>query len=427
MQAVLSVLRRILFWSHLVLGVAAGLVILLMSVTGVLLGYERQVIAWMDGAPRVEAPAGVSRLPLDRLLAGADVAREEVASVLLRAAEHEPVTVRFRDRERPALVLDPYTGAAVAPPADSAGRKSMAALRRWHRWVGAEGGELRTQMKAVTGASNLAFLGLVMSGIWLWWPRRLTWTAIRNVLWFRGGLGPKARDFNWHNTIGFWTAVPLFFVVASGVFISYRWPGLWLDRLLGSEQERAAAVAALTAAPEGRESRASGGGRSGTARDEAPVPEPAALAPLQAYLDSAAVRSPDWRSVTLTLPSPGDSVVSVATAGGNTYRPDLRATVRLDARTASAQEVSDYASLSASRKIRAWVRFGHTGEVFGLTGQTIATLASLGGAFLVWTGIALSLRRLAAWWRRRRNPPSLSAAPSTKRGRAATRATQPVA
>jgi uncharacterized iron-regulated membrane protein len=150
------------------------------------------------------------------------------------------------------------------------------------------------------------------------------------------------------------------------------------------------------------------------------------VASLQSYLDATVREVPAWRSVTITLPSPGDSVVSVAAAEGNTYRPDLRTTVRLDAGDASLAEASGYGALSTSRKIRAWVRFGHTGEVFGLTGQVIATLASLGGAFLVWTGIALSLRRLAAWWRRRRTPPSLSAPPSTRRRRALDRSAQPV-
>jgi hypothetical protein len=35
--------------------------------------------------------------------------------------------------------------------------------------------------------------------------------------------------------------------------------------------------------------------------------------------------------------------------------------------------------------------------VAGFGGQTIAGLASLGGVFLVWTGIALALRRLRTW------------------------------
>jgi uncharacterized iron-regulated membrane protein len=402
MSSLLAALRRVLFWSHLVLGVVAGLVILLMSVTGVLLGYERQMIVWLDGAPRVEAPAGRARLPLDSLLALAELPRAEVASVALRAAPQEPVTVRFRDRERPPVLLDPYRAATVQAPTDSAGRKAVAALRRWHRWVGAEAGELRTTMKAVSGAANLAFLGLVLSGIWLWWPRHLTWNAIRNVLWFRRGLSPKARDFNWHNTFGFWSAIPLFFVVASGVFISYRWPGLYLDRLLGSDSERAAAIEALAAMPE-TGGGASGGGESrrGAGADNADAPAPVvSVASVETYLASVSAQTPDWQSLTLTLPAEGDSVVSVATAGGNTYRPDRRATVLLHASTGQVHEVRDYASLSTSRKIRAWVRFGHTGEVFGVVGQTIATLATFAGAVLVLTGLALSVRRLAAWFTR---------------------------
>ena len=47
------------------------------------------------------------------------------------------------------------------------------------------------------------------------------------------------------------------------------------------------------------------------------------------------------------------------------------------------------------------MRFAHTGELGGLTGEAVAGLASAGGAFLVYTGVALALRRLAAWRRRR--------------------------
>ena len=36
-----SLFRRTLFWAHLSCGVAAGLLILLMSATGVLLAYEK--------------------------------------------------------------------------------------------------------------------------------------------------------------------------------------------------------------------------------------------------------------------------------------------------------------------------------------------------------------------------------------------------
>jgi hypothetical protein len=51
------------------------------------------------------------------------------------------------------------------------------------------------------------------------------------------------------------------------------------------------------------------------------------------------------------------------------------------------------------------MRFVHTGEYYGMIGQTVAGIVSLGGAVLVWTGIALALRRFNAWKRRRSGKP----------------------
>ena len=57
-------LRTLIFWPHLIAGVVAGAIVLIMSVTGVLLTYERQLIAWSDSGFRSSPPAqGAARLP----------------------------------------------------------------------------------------------------------------------------------------------------------------------------------------------------------------------------------------------------------------------------------------------------------------------------------------------------------------------------
>ena len=52
-----------------------------------------------------------------------------------------------------------------------------------------------------------------------------------------------------------------------------------------------------------------------------------------------------------------------------------------------------FESQSLGRRLRSWSRFTHTGEAFGLLGQTIAGLVSAGGVVLVYTGLALAWRR----------------------------------
>ena len=61
-------LRTLIFWPHLIAGVTAGVVIFVMSVTGVLLTYERQLIAWSDSQYRSAVPAGAERLSVETLL-----------------------------------------------------------------------------------------------------------------------------------------------------------------------------------------------------------------------------------------------------------------------------------------------------------------------------------------------------------------------
>ncbi|MBC7898288.1 MAG: PepSY domain-containing protein [Cytophagaceae bacterium] len=413
-------LRTVLFWTHLVIGLSAGVLILIMSLTGVMLGAERQMIAWIDDAPRVATVPPTPRLALDSLLALRGIERQDLATAVVKADPHEVVLLRFKERERAPMSVNPYTGEDLSVAPGGKGQVFFSALRRWHRWVGVTSEEARATARMFTGAANLGFVLLALSGLYLWWPRRWTRAAFRTGTIFDVSLRGKPRDFNWHNSLGFWTAIPLFIVAATGAFISYQWPGRWLDRIAGSPEERLAALKPAPAPERGAQGRAGGpggpggpGGREGRAGREGPGNAGSAeeqgrpAASLDALVQASAARYPEWRSLTITVPSARDSAASIAVAEGNTFRPDLRSTVILDAGSASVLAVRDYASLSTSRKIRAWTRFGHTGEVFGVTGQVIATIVSAVGVLLVWTGIALALRRFSAWVRRRSKVPAL--------------------
>lgn len=113
-------------------------------------------------------------------------------------------------------------------------RRFMSATRAWHRWIAVEG-EGRPIARAITGWSNAIFLFIVASGFYLWFPRKWTWQHVRTVTLFGGKVRGKARDFNWHNVIGFWSAVPLFIVVLTAVPMgSGRCCLIWIPPFSGS-------------------------------------------------------------------------------------------------------------------------------------------------------------------------------------------------
>lgn len=372
-------MRKALFWLHLCAGAAAGAVILVMSATGVLLTYERQITEWADGHRIVPPAPGAARLGVEALAARVFEARGAGASSLtLRTDPEAPAAFAF-GRES-TLFVDPYTGAVLGEGSKRA-RAFFRSVTDWHRWLGATG-ERRGAARAVTGAANLCFLFIVLSGIYLWWPSRLTARHLRPITLFKGGLRGKARDFNWHNVFGFWSALPLVFVVASGVVISYPWANALVQRLAGSAPDR-------------------GGARPGGPRGEAPL-DPASLSGLDEAWARAEAEVPGWRSLTVRVKAaPGAPwVFSIDTSAG-ARRPDTRTQLTVDGETGSNLEREGYEAMPAGRRAIGWLRFIHTGEAFGVAGQTVAGIASLGGVMLAWTGVALALRRFAAWRRRR--------------------------
>jgi uncharacterized iron-regulated membrane protein len=67
----MKLLHKIIFWSHLLAGVVAGLVIFIMSFTGVILMYEPQIAEYSEWNQRWVTPPGAEakRLAIDDLIA----------------------------------------------------------------------------------------------------------------------------------------------------------------------------------------------------------------------------------------------------------------------------------------------------------------------------------------------------------------------
>lgn len=374
--------RTVLFWIHLAVGAAAGIVILIMSITGMALTYEKQVIEWADRTAWTAPSTAGSHLAPETLIAAAAEARPEkpVVGLTLRADAAAPATVTFNGNS--ALLIDPYTATIIGEP-PSGLRSFFRTMTVWHRYIALEGAS-RATGKAITGAANLGFLFLVVSGLYLWFPRVWTWIQFRNVLWFRGGLPAKARDFNWHNAIGFWSCVPLAIIVAGVVPISYGWGNSLVYRMVGDTPPPPAAAPARAAEPRGEQK-----------------PQTYVMHGLNASWSTAIAEVPAWRTITTRLATSEKAPIVLTVDQGYGGQPQMRRTISFDRASGTVVKNEGFEHLSAGRRVRSWLRFAHTGEFYGLTGQTTAGLASLGGVFLVYTGIALATRRLLAWIQRR--------------------------
>tara|TARA_R110002049_G_scaffold118032_3_gene271904 strand:- start:2889 stop:4019 length:1131 start_codon:yes stop_codon:yes gene_type:complete len=373
-------LRKVIFWSHLTVGVVCGLVILMMSVTGVLLTYERQILASAESAMHHEPASAAEPLTTAELLAALQRAEPSFrpTSVTLDADPYAPAIISAGRSGR--HFVDRYTG-AVLPDSAAGARAFFSTITGWHRWFDVEG-DKRATARAITGASNLAFLFILFSGIYLWLPPVFNKVAFRTRWAFNPRVSnAKARDYNWHHVFGIWSVVPLIVVVATALVFSYGWANTLLYRAVGDTPP-------VRGAP--RES-------SGAA------PTPVDHRPADDYFTAATqAAAAGWQSLSLSLPGKTDNVVRVAANYGNGGQPQRRTTLVFDAVSAELQSTESFDELPAGRQARSLVRFLHTGEALGIVGQTIAGLVSLISILMVWTGLALAWRRLVSPVLRRR-------------------------
>ncbi|WP_338866459.1 PepSY-associated TM helix domain-containing protein [Myxococcus stipitatus] len=397
--------RKTLFWIHLAVGVVTGIVVAVMSVTGVALAFQPQVIAWAESEARtVSAPgADARRLSVEELMAKVREARPEAQVSGITVYPSETASAQVALGRTAVLYVNPYSG-EVRDSGSQGWRAFFHLMEEWHRWL-ATGGDNRAVGKAITGGANAGFLFLALSGLYLWWPRNWSRKAVRSVVWFRGGLKGKARDFNWHNVMGFWMMPVLVVLTASGMVISYKWASDLVYTVTGNEVP------------------AQGGGGV-----KVPAPETGAeRKTVSAMLSTVQEQVPTWASITYRIPAPpkggqGKPGEQAGSRGGGESRggaPDTQETpgpakvdavsfsvkekdgwplfaatqVSVDPFTGQVAKREGYADLNSGRQARSWLRFLHTGEALGWPGQLLAAIASLAGAFLVWTGFALSWRR----------------------------------
>jgi len=365
--------RKTIFWLHLACGVSAGVVVLMMSVTGVVLTYERQAQVWEDRSYYAEPETGQLMLTADQLIAASrNLEGFEASSLMLNSDPTAPVVLR-QGRSQ-TQYLNPYSGQAYNPHSDT-WSAFFSKVRGWHRWFNMTG-DNRSSARIVTGAANLMFLFLVLSGIYLWLPEIYARAALRARVWFNASnSNANARNFNWHHVFGFWAALPLVVIISTATVFNYTWANNLVYQLAGEEPPV----------------------RGGSASVEAPNPAPVSRLPYADLVDTAKTYSEDWRTITLTIPAAEANSANLTLDEGDGGQPQKRHVLTLDVSDGEVIKWAPFTSQSAGAQARRWVRFLHTGEALGLTGQTIAGIASFAAILMVWTGLALALRRFLRW------------------------------
>ena len=204
-------LRKAIFQLHLWSGIAVGLYVLMVSVTGSIIVYRNELYAAATRDPIIVTESG-TLLTDDELKTAAARAYPgySAAEISRPQNRNQAVTVSLKDGVwRKDRLFNPYTGQDLGE-AVPLGIRIVSKLLELHDdlLAGNTG-------RSINGLGGFLLIILACTGIVVWWPGIKSWRRSlivhRNVGW---------RRFTWdlHSMVGFWG---FFFVVLFGLSGAY--------------------------------------------------------------------------------------------------------------------------------------------------------------------------------------------------------------
>jgi uncharacterized iron-regulated membrane protein len=353
MLLVSQTIRRALLTLHQWVGLASGLFLVVISVSGSALVFENGIDRTLNRSTSFVTP-GARPLPIEVLIARVQAAYPADRIGGVRIGETSDQAYEFSLSSRQSAMVDPYTGQLLGT------RDREKSVARWvhllhTRLVAGEAGE------KMVGGFSVAMLGLAVTGLLLWWPRR--------ILSIGSASSWKRTNFDLHNVLGFYSSLVMLFITLSGVLIAFEG---WTDPL----------IRRLNDVP------------------DAPVPQSTPVAGrMRISVDEAIAVAEQALSGAFAsnvgLPNGPRAVFRILKKFPEDRTPAGRSRVYVDQFSGTVLLVENTRTAPLGTRILNLKRSAHTGDIFGAPTQALYFVVSLGIALQAITGALI-------WWNGRR-------------------------
>lgn len=369
------VVKKVFHQLHLWLGLPSGLLVFVIAITGCLYAFQSEIQDLTQPFRFVETE--------NRSFAQPSLLENNARHALPEKQLH---SIRYGARDRAAeaifyhynptyyytVYLNPYTGEVLKINDNEKGFFRFILKGHSYLWLPPKIGQ------PMVASATLVFLIIVITGLFLWWPKNRK--VARQRFWFRWKKGerwPKI-NFDLHNIVGFYTLIFGLIFAVTGLVWGFQWFAQSYYKVAGGKKslQYQAVVSKSDTSP--------------VETDSVKAIDKVWLKLLDEYQDAASfeLHPPETDSSAIA--------VNVGLQEGTYWKTDYR---YFDQYSLKEIEVDNlYGKLQNAGFADKLMRMNydiHTGSVLGLPGKIFAFLISLMIASLPVTGTII-------WWKRRR-------------------------
>lgn len=226
---------------HLWVSVPFGIVITITCFTGALLVFEKEITALCVGDITVVTPVG-EPLPVSVIADKVDAtlsADVDVKGVVVSSSPDEAYRVNLSKPKKAAVYVNQYTGEVIGKDERLPFFRTVFRLHRW--LMDSNPGEGKVFWgKIIVGASTLAFVVILLTGLVIWWPRNRKMLGNRLQIALKKGKNRFWYDL--HVAGGFYAMLLLLVMALTGLTWSFEWYRNGAYSLFGAGEAKETAV-----------------------------------------------------------------------------------------------------------------------------------------------------------------------------------------
>ncbi|MFA6739939.1 MAG: PepSY-associated TM helix domain-containing protein [Arcobacteraceae bacterium] len=379
--------KNIWFKLHLILGLSAGFILLIVGFTGSMLSFEKEILSSINQNTYKVTVFDKSKLSTKELLEKFQEQKPQakINAITISSFEDNSTSINVAGegenaRKGVTYYVNPYT-AEILP--ELKGVSFFKTVENIHRRL-----LLSDFGKQVVALCVVSLLILIFSGIYIYFPR-LKKSFLQSItLNFQS----KGRFFlaNLHSVIGMWV-IP-FYLVASltGLYWSYDFVSNGLHSITGVEKPKKAQMKAPT---EGQNKSQSEKQKEVKAEMPIQMAEKVSFDDVALAVDTFKnLLENKYSSATLRFPQKG-SVYSFDYLAVDVPHERAKNKIEFDIKTNEVSKHEKYEDKTLTQKLMGSILPLHTGEYFGVIGQTLMFLASLMMPLFAITGLMLYIKR----------------------------------
>ena len=370
--------RKFINDAHLWLGIGSGIILFLVCLSGTILTFEEEIKSLFAQDFEV-THSNENRLSLEQL--SESLSQEgTVTNITVPIETDEPLqfTVKTSPKERRGTTyyVDPYSG-EYRKVEKSKLDGFFLTMFKLHRWL-----LLETEVgRPIVGVATLIFLLLAISGIILWFPKKMKWKNFKPGFKIKFKANWKRINHDVHNTLGFYACIFLVIMSLTGLFWSFEWYRDAGSQVLGTKVF---------------------GNRGGGPKFTSALSPNVAANTFEEILEISANELNYKGELSLSIPSTDKDVFIITKNNADGWSPVIKDKLVLD-RDGTLLQKELFRNKPLNVQIASLIKPLHMGTIYGTFSKLIYFFACLIATTLPITGTIIWINKLKAKKRKKKN------------------------